>query len=99
MPQKFKESKKSENRKPTVTLTGKVEKIIPALHPAEPEKIQIAVDGAEDLYREIRVENKLQNKDGKTVSLKKGADVDVTIEADPEATKPDPSSDSKPTDT
>jgi hypothetical protein len=46
------------------------------------------VEGAEDLYKEIRVENTLQDESGNEVALKKGAKVDVTIEADPDATKP-----------
>jgi hypothetical protein len=73
--------------KPNVTLTGKVEKIIPAIG-NEPEKAQITVEGADDLYREVRIENALQDVDGKPVSLKKGAEVDVTIEADPKDIKP-----------
>jgi hypothetical protein len=77
---------KEENptdQKVSVTLPGTVEKIIPALVPSEPEKAQIAVHGAEELYREIRVENTLQDEAGNTVSLKKGAEVEVTIAADP----------------
>ena len=75
------------SNKPSVTLPGVVEKVIPPVDPREPEKAQIAVEGAEDLYREIRVENALQDEEGKTVALKPGAKVEVTIEADPEATK------------
>ena len=74
--------------KPSVTLPGKVEKIIPSLHPSEPEKAQIAIEGADDLYREIRIENSLTDEDGNEVRLKKGADVDVVVEADKEATRP-----------
>ena len=37
-----------------VTLPGTVEKIIPAVYPIESDKAQIAIDGAEQLYREIR---------------------------------------------
>jgi hypothetical protein len=69
-----------------VTLPGTVEKIIPAIASDEPEKAQIAIDGAEDLYREIRIDNVLEGKNGKQVSLKPGAQVDVTIQADPDAT-------------
>ena len=72
--------------KPSVTLPGKVEKIIPALNPTEPEKAQIAIDGADTLYREIRIENSLAGEDGEEVGLKKDADVDVTVEADKDAT-------------
>jgi hypothetical protein len=74
--------------KATVTLPGTVEKIIPPITPSQPEKAQIAVEGAEDLYKEIRVENTLQDESGNEVALKKGTKVNVTIEADPEATEP-----------
>jgi len=70
-----------------VTLPGTVDKIIPAVG-NQPEKAQIAVEGAEALYREIRVDNTMQNVGGDDVSLKLGAEVEVTIEAKPEATKP-----------
>jgi hypothetical protein len=73
--------------KPNVTLPGKVEKIIPALG-NEPEKVQIRVEGADPLYREVRIENALQDADGNPVSLEKGAEVDVTIEADHKDIKP-----------
>ncbi len=73
--------------KVAITLPGTVEKIIPAIGPV-PEKAQISVEGAEPLYREIRVENTLQDPTGNPVSLKKGAEVEVTIEADPEAVAP-----------
>ena len=38
-------------------LRGTVEKIIAPLSPSQPEKAQIEVHGADDLYREIRIEN------------------------------------------
>jgi hypothetical protein len=82
---------KDEDRpdeKVSVTLPGTVEKIIPPIASNEPEKAQISVEGAEDLYKEIRVDNALQDESGNEVALKKGAKVDVTIEADPDATKP-----------
>lgn len=75
--------------KPSVTLPGKVEKIIPSRHPNEPEKAQIAIEGADDLYREIRIENALVDDDGQEVRLKKGAEVDVVVEADKTAIQPD----------
>jgi hypothetical protein len=74
--------------KPSVTLPGTVEKIIPSNFASEPEKAEIAVDGAEPLYQEIRIENKLQDNDGNEVELKPGAEVEVTIKADPSATTP-----------
>jgi hypothetical protein len=74
--------------KPSVTLPGIVEKIIPPTGPGEPEKAQIDVEGADDMYRELRIENALTTEDGEKVKLKKGAEVDVTVEADPKATTP-----------
>ena len=73
--------------KPSTTLTGTVEKIIPSPYAGAPEKAQIAVEGADDLYKELRVENTLTTEDGEEVRLKKGAQVEVKIEASPEATK------------
>ena len=72
--------------KPSTTLPGVVQKVIPSPHPSVPEKAEIEVKGADDLYREIRVDNVLTDKDGGTVRLKRGAEVDVTIEADEEDT-------------
>ena len=82
------ENSDSSADKATVTLPGTVEKIIPSFYPDEPDKAQIAVEGAEDLYKEIRVDNVLKDSDGKPVELKKGAEVQVTIAADASATKP-----------
>jgi len=76
------------NEKPSVTLPGTVEKIIKPSGPREPEKAQIAIEGADDLYREIRIENTLTAENGDQVALKKGAEVDVSVEADPQATTP-----------
>jgi hypothetical protein len=67
--------------KPSITLPGKVEKIIKSPFPQEPEKAQVSVEGADHLYKEIRVENKLKDENGNEVKLKPGAEVDVTIEA------------------
>ena len=68
----------------STTLPGKVEKVIKA-HPGtgQPEKAQIGVEGADHLYREIRVPNRLVDGNGDKVKLKEGAEVEVTIEADP----------------
>jgi len=77
-----------QDAKPAVTLPGTVEKVIPPAVPGEPEKAQIALDSGEELYREIRIDNVLQDADGNEVKLKKGAEVEVTIEADPKATTP-----------
>jgi hypothetical protein len=72
--------------KPSRNLSGTVEKIIKPLIPSEPEKAQIAVEQADHLYREIRIENTLTDADGRSVQLKPGAQVEVVIEAEPEDT-------------
>ena len=69
--------------KPTATLPGTVQKIIKAPHPDLPEKAEIAVEGADELYREIRIENTLTDEKGNEVKLKPGATVEVTVEAEP----------------
>jgi hypothetical protein len=67
--------------KPSVTLPAMVEKIIKPADPQEPEKAQISIQGADDLYREIRIENSLTDENGNEVRLKKGAELEVTVEA------------------
>lgn len=78
-------------RKPHTTVPAFVEKIIkPRPHSGEPEKAQLEVQGADHYYREIRIENKLRDEKGRKVGLKEGAEVEVTVEADPEDTVPRP---------
>jgi hypothetical protein len=74
--------------KPSTTLPATVEKIIKSPSPSVPEKAQIAVDGADHLYRELRIENTLTDENGEKVGLKQGAEVEVTVEADRGATRP-----------
>jgi hypothetical protein len=71
-----------------VTFPGKVEKIIKPVGQGHPEKVQIAVEGADTLYRELRIKNSLADREGNKVRLKQDAEVDVTIEADTNATMP-----------
>jgi hypothetical protein len=75
--------------RPSVTLPGKVDKVIEPAEPGEPETAQISVESADPLYREIRIENTLKDSEGKEVHMKENADVEVTIEADKDATSPD----------
>ena len=74
--------------KPSTTLPAIVEKIIKPSSSNEPEKAQIAVEGADHLYRELRIENTLVDANGERVRLKPGAEVEVKIEAEPAATVP-----------
>lgn len=76
------------SEKPSTTLPATVERIIKPLIPSDPEKAQIAVEGADHLYRELRIENILTDENGDTVKLKPGAEVEVTIAAESAATSP-----------
>jgi hypothetical protein len=74
---------KKKKKKASATLPGIVEKVITP-HPGsgEPEKAQIGVIGADHLYRELRVPNKLEDEEGNKVKLEKGVEVEVTIESE-----------------
>src|SRR5690348_5744875 len=75
-------------KKPKITKPGRVQRVIKPFYPQMPEKAEIAVEGADHLYREIRIDNALEDAQGRKVKLKEGAEVDVTIEADPKDTAP-----------
>jgi hypothetical protein len=74
-------TKNAKTKKP-----GIVQKVIKSPH--EPEKVQIAVESADHLYKEIRIENTFETAKGETVKLKEGSHVEVTVEADPKETVP-----------
>jgi len=59
-----------------------VQKILKGVYPDRVERVEIAIPAAEDLFREIRIENKLTGVDGQPVALRTGAQLDVTFEAD-----------------
>lgn len=77
----------SKQTKASTTLPGKVEKVIQP-HPGsgEPEKAQINVEGADHLYREIRIPNNLTDEHGHKVKLEEGAEVEVKVEAETAST-------------
>jgi len=65
--------------RPSTTMPGIVDKIIPSRHVRQPEKAQIVMDGAPRRHRDLRVENSLTDEHGDEVKLKKGAHVEVTV--------------------
>jgi hypothetical protein len=69
---------------PSTILHGTVEKIIVPRVSSDPEKAQISVDGAENLYKELRIENALTDEGGNEVRLRVGARVEITVEAEPQ---------------
>ncbi len=71
------------------TKHGTVKKIIKSPDPSVPEKAEVQVHEADELYKEIRIENTLEDERGKKVKLKEDAPVDITVEADTKATTPD----------
>jgi hypothetical protein len=77
--------------KKRMKLRGTVQKVIKPAVPSQPEKAQIDIQEADDLYREIRIENEVADEKGGKARLKPGAEVDVIVEADSSATlkKPD----------
>ena len=76
-------------------MRGTVAKVIKSSHPGQPEKAEIDIHNAEDLYREIRIDNELTDDTGEKASLKQGAEVDVIVEADSGATTKKPSASEK----
>lgn len=68
-------------------LHGSVKKVIKPVHPSDPEKVEIDIHEAEDLYRDIRIDNVVTNGDGVKDKLKQGEDVDIILEADPDGRK------------
>ena len=65
---------------PSTTMLAIVDKIIPP-RPSQLERAQIAVDGADHGYRDLRIENTLTDEHGDDVKLKKGAHVEITVTA------------------
>jgi hypothetical protein len=72
-------------------LSATVEKVIKPVFPSEAEKAQINIKEADDLYREIRIENVVTDESGAKAGLKPGAEVDVIVEADSNAVQRKPS--------
>jgi len=70
----------------TTTKSGTAKPIVKLPHPREPEKVQITLEGADELHRELWIENTLTDENGNEVQLKDGAHVDVTVKAHPNAT-------------
>jgi hypothetical protein len=68
--------------KPSTTMAGTVDKIIPSPRSRQPEKAQIAVEGAARQHRSLRIENSLTDQHGDEMKLKKGAHVELTVAAE-----------------
>jgi len=67
--------------RPWKTISAVVKKILPTGVVRNPEKVEITINEADYLFREVRLENTLTDPTGGTVALKQGARLDVTLEA------------------
>jgi hypothetical protein len=65
--------------RPSTTMSGTVDRIIPSPRPSQPKQANIIVDVPDKRYRDLRIENTLTDEHGDDVSLKKGAQVEVTF--------------------
>ena len=76
--------------KPWTSMPAQAIKLLPSIDGPN-RRVEISVSAADDLFREIRIENKLIGVDGKSVSLKSGAQLTMTLEAESSGTVPTPS--------
>ena len=75
--------------RPSTIMSGLVVQIIPPPSPSEHEKAQISLPEADRQYRNLRIENSLTDEHGDDVKLKKGAQVEVTVTAEPKTVNRD----------
>jgi hypothetical protein len=75
-----------QRTRPWRTVPAVVQKIVKPLYPGQSEKVEIQIAAADDLFREVRIENTLTDANGQAVALKNGAKLDVTFEADADDT-------------
>jgi hypothetical protein len=69
---------------PWKTVPAVVTKIVNPAFEGQPAKVEIAISQADDLFREIRIENNFTDFDGSPIALTNGARLDVTFEAETE---------------
>ena len=67
---------------PWKTVPAVVTKIVKFAFEGQPAKVEISISQADDLFREIRIENNFTDVDGGPVALTNGALLDVTFEAE-----------------
>ena len=67
---------------PWKTVPAVVTKLVKPAFEGQPAKVEISISQADDLFREIRIENNFTGIDGGPVALTNGARLDVTFEAE-----------------
>ena len=76
-------------RKPWTSMPARAIKLLPTTDGPN-RKVEISIPAADDLFREIRLDNQLLGLDGKPVAVAAGAQLTVTLEAEPSDTvRPD----------
>lgn len=73
--------------KPWKSVPAIAGKVLSSLN-SPTERVEISIPAAEDLFREIRLENRFHGVDGKDVALSGGAQLTITFEAEVSGTVP-----------
>ena len=73
--------------KPWKSVPARAEKVLPSLN-SQAGRVEISIPAAEDLFREIRLENVFNTVDGSAVALTNGAQLTITVEAEIAGTVP-----------
>lgn len=66
--------------KPWIRMGARVTKLVPSVDGPN-SKMEISIPPADDLFREVRIDNRLLAVDGTPVSIIAGTELSVTIEA------------------
>lgn len=69
-------------------MPATAKKILSSIGGPKP-RVEVSIPAADDLYREIRIENQLIGLDGKPIALTAGARLTLTLEAEISGTAPD----------
>lgn len=67
---------------PWKTVTAVVTRVVNPAFEGQPAKVEISISQADELFREIRIENNFTDVDGGPVALTNGARLDVTFESE-----------------
>lgn len=78
MAQRYLDTTRTPDR-PSISMAGTVEKIIPEQNPSQPEKADISIKEACQPGQSLRIENTLTDENGDEVRLERGTHVDVTV--------------------
>jgi hypothetical protein len=73
--------------KPWKSVAARAGKVLPSLN-SQTGRVEISIPGAEDLFREIRLQNVFNTVDGQAVALTNGAQLTITFEAEIAGTVP-----------